>query len=319
MFKAIPTLTDHILEDQQKHKHVTTGLHIVLLQIQNTAKIIASHVKASGLVDIVGKTGNINTFGDEVQKLDEFANRLLIDRLLGSGYVHAIVSEEEDKPRYAPKHLTGNYIVYFDPLDGSQNIDVDMPIGTIFSIYHKKDGLLQKGTKQVAAGYILYSTSVIFVYTTGHGVNGFTLDPAVGSFLLSHSDIQIPNTSFIFSINEGYAEMYDPKIKRYLQTLKDEKKFKGRFAGALVADAHRILIKGGIFLYPVNTNNPKGKLRLTIEVNPFAMLTEQAGGIAVDEAGKRSLLAEPKTIHETASFIMGSKKNVEQFLKSIKK
>jgi fructose-1,6-bisphosphatase I len=223
MFKAIPTLTDHILEDQQKHKHVTTGLHIVLLQIQNSAKIIASHVKASGLIDIVGKTGNTNTFGEEVQKLDEFANQLLIDRLLGSGYVHAIVSEEEEKPRYAPKHLDGDYIVYFDPLDGSQNIDVNMPIGTIFSIYHKDGGLLQKGAKQVAAGYILYSTSVIFVYTSGHGVNGFTLDPAVGSFLLSYPDIKIPDSSPIFSINEGYAEMFHPKKKQFLQTLKEEK------------------------------------------------------------------------------------------------
>jgi fructose-1,6-bisphosphatase I len=319
MFKAIPTLTDHILHDQQKYKHVTTGLHIVLLQIQNSSKIIASHVKASGLVDIIGKTGNINTFGEEVQKLDEFANNLLADRLLGSGYVHAIISEEEAKPRYASKQLNGEYVVCFDPLDGSQNIDVNMPIGTIFSIYHKAGGLLQKGEKQIAAGYILYGTSVMFVYTTGHGVNGFTLDPAIGSFLLSHPDITIPDSARIFSINEGYAEMYDPKIKRFVQELKDEKKFKGRFAGALVADAHRVLINGGIFLYPVNTNNPKGKLRLTIEVNPFSMLTEQAGGIAIGEDGKRTLLIEPKTIHDTASFIMGSKQNVGQFLKSLKK
>jgi fructose-1,6-bisphosphatase I len=315
MFKAIPTLTDHILQDQLTHKQVTPGLHIVLLQIENIVKIVASHVKSSGLVDIMGKTGDINSFGEEVQKLDDFANKLLIDTLLATGEVHAIVSEEESKPVFAPKHLDGDYIVYFDPLDGSSNIDINMPIGTIFSIYHKDGGMLQKGENQVAAGYALYGSSVMFVYTAGHGVNGFTLDPAIGSFLLSHKDIKIPEYGPFYSINEGYSAMFAPGVKAYLEHIKEENKSRGRFVGALVADAHRTLIKGGIFLYPINDNYPKGKLRLMIEVNPFSFLTKQAGGAALGNENKSPLLTNPQHIHDTSPFVMGSIKNVEEYLR----
>lgn len=313
MFKAIPTLTDYILKDQQNYKHVTPGLHIVLLQIENTVKIIASHVRASGLVDILGKTGNTNTFGEEVQKLDEFANQLLIDRLLTSGQVYAVVSEEEKEPLYAKKEFAGDYIVYFDPLDGSSNIDTNCPIGTIFSIYHKSGGLLQKGEKQLASGYAMYGSSVLFVYTVGHGVNGFTFDPAVGSFLLSHPDITLPESGKFYSINEGYEKMYAQEIQSYLQHIKEGKKYRARFVGSLLADAHRTFIKGGIFLYPVYEKMPEGKLRLMLEVNPFAFLTEQAGGITIGRNNKSPLLTEPKHIHETSPFILGSKENVEAF------
>lgn len=318
MFKSIPTLTDHILADQQSYDHVTPGLHIVLHQIENTVKIIASHVKASGLVDIVGMTGNINTFGEEVQKLDEFANKLLIERLLASGHVHAVVSEEEEKPIFAPKHLDGDFIVFFDPLDGSSNIDINMPTGTIFAIYHKKDGILQKGAKQIAAGYVLYGSSVMFVYSVGNGINGFTLDPAIGSFLLSHKDIKMPEYGPWYAINEGYSAMFDESIKNYLQHIKEEKKSRARFVGTLVADAHRTLMKGGIFLYPSYTKHPEGKLRLMIEVNPFAFLTEQAGGIAFGKDNKTPLETDPKNIHQTSPFVMGSKKNIELFKKFLK-
>src|SRR6185369_4788049 len=171
----VPTLTDHILTEQRKNKHATGSFSALLTQLENAGKVIASHVKASGLVDILGKTGKINTFGEEVQKLDEFANDLLINTLLSSGSVYAVVSEEENEPIFAPKEHAGDYIVYFDPLDGSSNIDTNCPIGTIFSIFHKKDGILQAGRKQIAAGYIMYGSSVMFVYSVGNGVNGFTL------------------------------------------------------------------------------------------------------------------------------------------------
>lgn len=318
MFKNVTTLTDHILEEQRKHKQATGSLSILLTQLENAGKIIASHVKASGLVDILGKTGKTNTFGDEVQKLDVFANDLLVNTLISSGSVHAVVSEELEEPVFAPKAQAGDYIVYFDPLDGSSNIDTNCPIGTIFAIYHKKKGLLQKGQDQVAAGYIIYGSSVMFVYSIGQGVNGFTLDPAIGSFLLSHPNIKIPAKGEFYSINEGYEQLFEPHVQKYLQALKKTGKSRARFVGSLVADAHRTFIKGGIFLYPVYKNQPEGKLRLTIEVNPFAFLTEQAGGKTLAHATKSPLLTIPKHIHERSPFIMGSKEKVDHFLSFLK-
>lgn len=308
-YRYVPTLTDHLLEQQQNPKNVPS---ILLHQIENATKIIASHVKASGLVDILGKTGGKNVFGEEVQKLDDFANTLLVNMLLASGHVYALVSEELEKPLYAPKEKAGDYIVYFDPLDGSSNIDTNCPIGTIFSIYHKKDGLLQKGAKQLAAGYVIYGSSVMFVYSMGKGVNGFTLDPAIGSFLLSHPNMQIPKEGVMYSINEAYT--FVPTIHAYLDHLKKEGKSRGRFVGSLVADAHRTFIKGGIFLYPAHTKQPEGKLRLMIEVNPFAFLTEQAGGKTIYTGKKSPLAVTPKHIHERSPFIMGSQENIDSFL-----
>lgn len=319
MFKTITTLTDHILQEQKIHRHVTPGFHIVLLQIQNTVKVLASHVRASGLVDILGKTGGTNTFGEEVQRLDEFANRLLIDRLLLSGQVYAVVSEEEKEPLFAKKENAGEYIVYLDPLDGSSNIDTNSPIGTIFSIYHKDGGLLQKGERQLAAGYAIYGASVMFVYTAGHGVNGFTFDPAIGSFLLSHPNITLPDHAYLYSINEGYGDMFDENVKAYLQHIKKTRKYKGRFVGSLIADAHRTFIKGGIFLYPGHAKAPEGKLRLMLEVNPFALLTEQAGGTALGKDNKSPLSNLPQHIHDKSPFVMGSKKNVKEYARFLQK
>lgn len=307
-YRNVQTLTDHLLA----HRNQKTIPTILLHQIENATKIIASHVKASGLVDILGKTGGKNVFGEEVQKLDEFADTLLVNMLLASGHVYALVSEEREKPIYAPKEQAGDYIVYFDPLDGSSNIDTNCPIGTIFSIYHKKDGLLPKGKKQLAAGYVIYGSSVLFVYSMGKGVNGFTLDPAIGSFLLSHPNITIPKKGAIYSINEAYS--YAPTIHAYLDHLKKEGKSRGRFVGSLVADAHRTFIKGGIFLYPAHKKKPSGKLRLMIEVNPFAFLTEQAGGKALYTGKKSPLAITPKHIHELSPFIMGSQENMDEFL-----
>lgn len=313
MFKSIPTLTDFILLEQRKHKHATGSLSILLHQIENVSKTIASHVKASGLVDILGKTGATNTFGEEVQKLDEFTNTLLVDTLIASGQVYAVVSEELEKPVFAPEDHSGDYIVFFDPLDGSSNIDTNSPIGTIFSIYHKKDGLLQPGNKQIAAGYIIYGSSVMFVYTIGNGVNGFTLDPAVGSYLLSHPNITMPESGKFYSINEAYEYMYAQSTQKYLRHIKEEGKSRARYVGSLIADAHRTYIKGGIYLYPADKKQPEGKLRLMLEVNPFALLTEQAGGKTLGANNQSPLLIIPKHIHERSPFIMGSKENVDLF------
>lgn len=318
MYKHVITLTDHILAEQRKTNHATGNFSLLLMQIENAGKVIASHVKASGLVDILGKAGKTNTFGEEVQKLDDFANSLLINTLINSGAVHAVVSEEEKEPIFAPKETAGDYIVYFDPLDGSSNIDTNCPIGTIFSIYHKADGILQEGEKQIAAGYIIYGSSVMFVYSLGHGVHGFTLDPAIGSFLLSHPDIKIPEKGEIYSINEGYEYMFDKHVQEYLQVVKKEGKSRGRFVGSLVADAHRTFIKGGIFLYPAYTKQPEGKLRLMLEVNPFAFLTEQAGGFVLGKHNKNPLLITPTHIHDRSPFIMGSPENVKTYLQFFK-
>ena len=313
MYKNAVTLTDFLLEDERKNEKATLGLTILLHQIENATKIIAAHVKSSGLVDIIGATGNINASGDEVKKLDEFSNKLLVDTLIPSGQVHAVVSEEIEEAVFA-ENSKGEYIVFFDPLDGSSNIDTNCPIGTIFSIYHKDGGLLQKGEEQIAAGYVLYGPSVIFVYTSGNGVNGFTLDPAIGAFLLSHPNIKVPSKGEIYSINEAYEARYDKGIQTYLKHLKQEGNSRGRYVGTLVADAHRTFIKGGIFLYPADTKQPEGKLRLMLEVNPFAFLTFQAGGVALGANNKNPLTIAPKHIHELSPFVMGSPKNIKTYL-----
>lgn len=314
MYKYVPTLTDYIIEEQRNFPKSHGNFTSLMTQIENASKIIASHVKASGLVDIQGKTGNTNTFGEEVQKLDEFSNNLLVDTLINSGDVYAVVSEELEKEIYAPEEKSGEYIVYFDPLDGSSNIDTNCPIGTIFSIYHRDGGLLQKGRNQVAAGYIIYGSSVMFVYTFGQGVNGFTLDPSVGSYLLSHPNIKIAEEGNIYSINQAYESLLSESNQNYLQSLREEANSKLRFVGSLIADAHRTFIKGGIFLYPTDKKQPEGKLRLMLEVNPFAFLTEQAGGKALGIDNKNPLDLKPENIHQRSPFIMGSNKNIEHFL-----
>ena len=305
------TLTDHLLSERKKNRY---DLTILLHQIENAAKIIASHIKASGLVSILGKTGKQNSFGEEVQKLDDLANNILITTLVHGGQIHALVSEENSKPVFASKQNEGNYIIYFDPLDGSSIIDTTSPIGTIFGIYHKNNGLLQPGEKQIAAGYIIYGSSVMFVYSSGHGVNGFTLDPAIGSFLLSHKGIKLPTNGNIYSINEAYENNYEIELKNYLQKIKTKDDTTLRYVGSMVADMHRTFIKGGIFMNPATTLRPDGKLRLMLEINPFAYLVEQAGGRALGKANNNPLHIVPQHIHERSPLIIGSKKMVEEYL-----
>lgn len=306
------TLTEFILKEEQSVPAARGSLTLLLSQIGEGAKIIASHVKNSGLVGIEGASGNKNSFSEEVQKLDEFSNDLLIDIMAGSGQVSTIVSEEMDKPVHMDNQ-SGDYVVFMDPLDGSSNIDVNISVGTIFSIYNKKDGLLQKGSQQVASGYVLYGSSVMFVYTCCNSVNGFTLDPSIGSFLLSHPNIQIPKKSNIYSINEGYYNRYDDNVKKYLDSLKDENNpYKARYVGSMVADVHRTLLKGGIFLYPSNSKTPTGKLRLMLEVNPLALIVERAGGLSLSNK-ENPLQIVPSDHFQSVPIAMGSIEEVEKY------
>ncbi len=314
MFQHVTTLSDLILEEERKTANASGNFTVLIMQLQNAAKIIASHVSRSGLVDILGKTGNKNAYNEDVQKLDEYSNTLLTKTLLESGQVHAIASEELPDIMYAPKATAGDYVVFFDPLDGSSNIEINSPIGTIFSIYKKADTLLQKGENQIAAGYILYGPSTIFVYASSYSINGFTLDPGIGSFLLSYPNITMPVKGNIYSINEGNYELFENPIKEYIAHIKNTKSYKGRYVGAMVADIHRTLLKGGIFLYPNDRNNPEGKLRLLFEVNPMSFIVKKAGGMATVN-GVNPLTITPKAINHTVPIAIGSKENVEEYLK----
>ncbi len=307
------TLTEHILKEEQKIPGATGRLTLLLNQLSEATKIIAAHVKKSGLVDIEGQTGETNVFNEEVQKLDKFSNDLLIDILTESGQVSFIASEELERPIEIKG--SGEYMVFMDPLDGSSNIDTNVSIGTIFSIYHSNNNSLQPGNKQVAAGYVVYGSSVILVYSCGKSVNGFTLDPGVGSFLLSHPNIKLPTEHSEYSINEGYFNLYKDSLKAYLQSLKNsEAPYKLRYTGSMVADIHRILIKGGIFLYPNDSKNPQGKLRLMFEVNPISLLVTRAGGMVVSK-GQSPLEITPASLQQRVPVVLGSRKEVEKYLR----
>lgn len=315
------TLTEHILQEERSIKAPTGQLTLLLEHIAEAGKIIASHVKRSGLVDILGKTGDQNVFNEDVQKLDDYSNKLLIDLLGQSGLVAAIASEELEKPMVF-NSSSAKYIVYFDPLDGSSSIDVNGSIGTIFSIYHKKESLIQMGMEQVASGYILYGSSVMFVYTCLNSVNGFTLDPAIGSFLLSNPDMKIPDAYPEYSVNEGNAPLFDAQVQKYLGAIKTgDKPYKLRYSGAFVADIHRILTRGGIFLYPHDSKSPNGKLRLMHEVNPMGLLIYRAGGMTIssklNQITKEAinlLTVSAQDVHERTPVILGSKHEVEKFI-----
>ncbi|RUM61444.1 MAG: class 1 fructose-bisphosphatase, partial [Persephonella sp.] len=279
-------LNRFILEEEAKNPSATGSLTQGLLAIENATKIIASHVRMAGLVDILGKVGKTNVQGEEVQKLDEFSNNVLIEQLSASGQFYALASEELEEPIYPEEGKDAKYVVAFDPLDGSSNIDVNVSIGTIFSIHKRigdgEENFLQEGYKQVATGYVIYGSSVMFIFSTGNGVNGFTYDPSVGMFLLSHPNMRIPEKGKIYSINEANSKKWvDEGLVKYIETLKDEG-YTSRYIGSMVADVHRTLIKGGIFGYPADKKNKNGKLRMLYEASPMAFLIEQAGGLATD-------------------------------------
>ena len=291
------TLGRHIFEEQSKYEGATGELSKLLHDLSLAAKIISLEVNKAGLVDIIGFTGDNNVHGEQVKKLDMLAHDMLIKAMDHGGHLCVMASEEEEDIIQIPQKFNiGKYVLLFDPLDGSSNIDANISIGTIFSIYRrvspgdgpgKMEDCLQPGINQVAAGYVVYGSSTMLVYTAGSGVHGFTLDPAFGEFLLSHSNIQTPKKSKIYSINEGNYLYWHPGLKKYIKYLQEEDKptnrpFSSRYIGSMVADIHRNLLYGGIFMYPADSRNPKGKLRLQYECNPMAFIVEQAGGRATN-------------------------------------
>lgn len=322
------TLHEFIVRKQQDFPFASGELSRLLNDIALAAKIVSNDVRKAGLVDhILGAQGGQNVQGEEQQKLDVVADQAFINAFQNGGEVCGIASEENDDflAFESESAQNANYVVLFDPLDGSSNIDVNVSIGTIFSIYRRisKPGakatlqdMLQPGTAQVAAGYVLYGSSTILVYTTGKGVNGFTLDPAVGEFFLSHPDMQMPQNGKLYSVNEGNLNDFDPPLREYLaycQSYDNQtgKPYSGRYIGSLVADFHRNLIKGGIYIYPAVPSAPQGRLRLLYECNPLAFIAEQAGGLATD-GQKRILDIEPTELHQRVGFYIGSKLMVEK-------
>jgi fructose-1,6-bisphosphatase I len=325
------TVSRQILDSQKLHPGATGELSGLLNELIVAAKIISAEVNMAGLADILGQSGKTNIQGESVQKLDDFANATIKRRMEQCGYVCVMASEEEDGIIPVLEGYEGKYTLAFDPLDGSTNIDVNVSIGTIFSVHRKiTDGakgteadLLQKGAAQVAAGYIIYGSSTMLVYTTGEGVHGFTLDPSVGEFFLSHPDIRIPERSKYYSINEAYTNYWFDTTRRYIEYLKEIDKVTGRpyslrYIGSLVADFHRNLITGGIFLYPrdrKSTDKPEGKLRLLYEAAPMAMLVKEAGGVAITDDGRDILEIQPESLHQRVPLIIGSREDVEMAIK----
>ncbi len=318
------TVTEHLLQSQllwspQASGELTSLMHDLIV----SAKIINRQVSQAGLVDVLGGTGEVNVQGEYVQKLDEFANQVLVYRMQRSGSLYAIGSEEEDEIIICPPEHRGAYLLYFDPLDGSSNIDVNISIGTIFSIFRRrasatgempKDRLLRAGLEQVCAGYFLYGPSAFMVYTTGHGVHGFTLDPSIGEFLLSHPDMMIPQSGDYYSVNTSNEPYWDEKTKKavnyFANPEESAKPYSMRYVGSLVADFHRTLLKGGVFLYPRDTKRPDGKLRIVYEATPLAFLAEQAGGKATD-GEKRIMEIKPDSVHQRTPLIIGSTHEVD--------
>jgi fructose-1,6-bisphosphatase I len=314
----IGTALDRFIKNNQDQFQFATGeLSQLLRDIALASKVVNREVNKAGLIDIMGAVGSQNSGGEQQQKLDVLANIRFTRALTKGGEACALISEETES--YVDLNNDGNYVIAIDPLDGSSNIDVNVSIGTIFSIYRRKtavgqpiqeEDILQCGTEQVAAGYILYGSSTMLVYTTGHGVNGFTYESTLGEYVLSHPAMSIPEDGLIYSINEGSANSFSQAITAYLKFCKNEN-YTARYIGSLVADFHRNLLKGGIYIYPVTAKNPQGKLRLMYECNALAFLAEQAGGMATD-GKKRILDIRPKDLHQRTAFYVGSKKMVEK-------
>jgi fructose-1,6-bisphosphatase I len=320
------TLGEFIIENQSAFRYTSGELSRLLNSLRLAAKVVNHEVNKAGLIDILGAAGDLNIQGENQQKLDVYANEVFIKTLTKRNIVCGIASEEEDDfiaINSQDENHQNKYIVLIDPLDGSSNIDVNVSVGTIFSIYRRvtpvgtpvtiKD-FLQKGSEQVAAGYIVYGTSTMLVYTTGHGVNGFTLNPAIGSFYLSHPNMKFPENGNIYSVNEGNYLDFPLGIKKYIKYCQEEaedRPYTSRYIGSLVSDFHRNMIKGGIYMYPKGSRNPNGKLRLLYECNPMAFLAEQAGGKSSD-GYLRTLDVMPTSLHQRVPFVCGSKQMVEK-------
>jgi len=322
----VKTLSQFIIEHQADFPYAKGELSRILNDIGLAAKIVNKHVNKAGLVDILGDAGNENVQGETQKKLDVYADEIFIQMFTRGGEVCAIATEEQENIVQLENEISrdAKYVVSIDPLDGSSNIDVNVSIGTIFSVYRRVspvggpatiEDFLQKGTRQVAAGYVIYGSSTVLVYTTGKGVNGFTLDPSLGEYCLSHPNIKIPVDGKIYSVNEGNYAHFPEGVKKYIRYCQEEDKatkrpYSGRYIGSLVADFHRNMLKGGIYIYPQTASAPNGKLRLLYECNPLALVIEQAGGKATD--GKNRILdIQPEKIHQRAPLFIGSKNMVD--------
>lgn len=325
------SLSQYLIEEQLKIPHAKGDFTALMNHLVYAAKIVAREVRKAGLLDhILGSTTQENVQGETQMKLDQYADTVFAHSLKKCGHLCALASEEQDGIIEIPEgYKCGKYTIAFDPLDGSSNIDSNVSIGTIFSIHRRLDqdartpgsaaDLLQPGSVQKAAGYVIYGSSTMLVMTTGFGTVGFTLDPSCGEFILSHPNLKSPETGEIYSVNEGNFNYWSPKIQNYIRDIKsiDKKPKTSRYIGSLVADFHRNLLKGGIFLYPNDTKStkyPNGKLRLLYEAAPIAFIAEQAGGMAVTAEGKRILDIIPTDLHERTTLVVGSKKEVERFL-----
>ncbi|RZJ79248.1 MAG: class 1 fructose-bisphosphatase [Chryseobacterium sp.] len=329
---GVKTLGQFIIEKQADFPYAKGELSRLLRDLAIAAKIVNREINKAGLVDILGEAGTINVQGESQKKLDIYANEQFISALESGGECCLVASEENEEVVLLNSKFSkdAKYVVAIDPLDGSSNIEVNVAVGTTFSIYRRKttdvqaclDDILQNGTEQVAAGYIIYGSSTMLVYTTGKGVNGFTLDPSIGEFCLSHPDMKIPEDGTIYSINEGNYIHFPEGVKKYIKYCQFEDKatqrpYTSRYIGSMVSDLHRNMIKGGIFIYPTTASAPKGKLRLVYECNPLAFIIEQAGGRATN-GFDRILDIDVTEIHQRSSIIVGSKNMVlkaEEFMK----
>jgi len=329
------TLGEFIIKNQDSFKYSSGELSKLFNSIRLAAKVVNHEVNKAGLVDIIGAAGDTNIQGEDQQKLDVYANDVFINALTKRNIICGLASEEEDNfvcINSQDENHQNKYVLLIDPLDGSSNIDVNVSVGTIFSVFRRvtpvgtpvtSEDFLQKGSEQVAAGYIIYGTSTMFVYTTGDGVNGFTLNPALGVFYLSHPNMQFPDDGTIYSVNEGNYIHFPQGIKNYIKYCKEEEEdrpYTSRYIGSLVSDFHRNLIKGGIYLYPKTSKSPKGKLRLLYECNPMAYIAEQANGKASD-GYTRIMDIDPTELHQRVPFVCGSKNMVEKaenFMKQAK-
>ena len=319
------TFTQFIQEEENRHPDATGDFSWLMSGVALATRMIGSYIRRAGLIDVWGDQGTTNVQGETVKKLDIMANDALKRTLGYRGNVGVIASEEDDEPRVLTE-VEGDdtYIVMFDPLDGSSNIDVNVSVGTIFTVFKNPPeiegaarSVLQPGTKQIAAGYVLYGSSTVLVYTCGRGTHMFTLDPQYGTYLLTREDIRIPGHTPSYSVNEAYSHGFPEGYRRYLDWVKLERpRYSSRYVGSLVADFHRILIKGGVYFYPATGANPEGKLRLMYESNPLAFLAEQAGG-AASTGTQRILDVVPGDVHHRTPLVIGSERNVDEVLRML--
>jgi fructose-1,6-bisphosphatase I len=320
---SVVTIERFIIEEERNHPEATGELSGILYDLALAAKMIANKVRSAGLADILGSAESENVQGEVQQKLDIMANEIIVKAMDHGGRLCAMASEEEPGIIQIPEHFKcGKYCLLFDPLDGSSNIDVNVPVGTIFSVVRKitrgrhgeMEDILQPGRRQVAAGYVIYGSSTMMVYTTGQGAHGFTLDPSIGEFLLSHPNIRIPEEGRYLSVNDSYEELWDDRVRSIMRHYKGlegaRKALSTRYVGSLVADFHRNLLGGGIFAYPANRKTARGKLRLLYEANPLAFIVEQAGGAASDGT-QRILDVAPAELHQRTPLYIGSKNEVD--------